>query len=344
MARKKRPTQADVARLAGVSQTTVSMIINDNHQGTIPEATIQKVQQAMFELGYSPDAVAQMLARGSKRIIGVFTYEHVFPYAETDFFFPYLQGINSQAGQKGYNVLLFTSQQQSGTNRIYANTMNSLSLADGAILFGAEPNREELCRLSSEGYPFVYIGRREVPGCEIDWVTHDYRTGSYDAIQYLVELGHRKIGVIGSLDASVESETDKLAGCQQAAADFGNINLVILPKDIVNEPDELLHIRSVENLSALVCNEMWNFSRVLEILEQADLRVPDDVSLLSLSSANVPRFTASVPTCVQLDQIAVGQIATRTLMNRIQNSQAELQQITQPTQLVIGQTTGPISE
>ena len=77
----KRPTQKDVAKLAHVSRGTVSLVLNNQSGGRVPisEETQQRVLQAAKKLGYAPNPIAQMLARGANRIIGVFTYEPGLP-------------------------------------------------------------------------------------------------------------------------------------------------------------------------------------------------------------------------------------------------------------------------
>src|SRR5690606_5785524 len=102
----KRPTQQDVARLAGVSRGTVSMVINGMTGGRIPisEETRRKVLDAMEQLGYAPNPAAQILAGGRNRLIGVFTYEPFFPYEQDNFYYPFLLGIERQASYEGYNL------------------------------------------------------------------------------------------------------------------------------------------------------------------------------------------------------------------------------------------------
>ena len=108
MAGKGRLTQRDIARIAGVSQATVSLVLNDAKAaaGRIPDDTRERVQKAIRETGYVADPIARRMARGLNRILGVFTYEPAFPSAQADFFAPFLFGIEETAQMLGYDLLL----------------------------------------------------------------------------------------------------------------------------------------------------------------------------------------------------------------------------------------------
>ena len=94
----KRLTQHDIAKLAGVSQATVSLVLNGSGTGArIPQETRTRVQQVIRETGYVADPIARRMAKGFNRILGVFTYEPAFPIAHADFFTPFLFGIEEEA-------------------------------------------------------------------------------------------------------------------------------------------------------------------------------------------------------------------------------------------------------
>lgn len=108
--KSKRPTQADVAQRAGVSHGTVSLVLNHT-EGRVPisQETRERVLAAAQELGYAPNPIAQMLARGSTRIIGIFSFEETFPYTPADFYYPYLVGIEHEAAVQGYNSVMYST-------------------------------------------------------------------------------------------------------------------------------------------------------------------------------------------------------------------------------------------
>src|SRR5262245_48484111 len=106
----RRPTQADIARLAGVSQATVSVVLNGRDSDVrISPATRERVLTVIREWGYVANPSARSLAGGRNRIIGVHTFEPVFPTTSVDFYFPFLLGMEQEAADLGYDLLLFTS-------------------------------------------------------------------------------------------------------------------------------------------------------------------------------------------------------------------------------------------
>jgi DNA-binding LacI/PurR family transcriptional regulator len=335
----KRPTQSDVAKRAGVSRGTVSLVLNGSDTRIpISDDTRARVLQAADDLGYTPNPVAQMLAQGSNRLIGVFTYEAIFPFDRDDFFFPYLTGIQREASINDYNVLLFTRSRQ-----IYANTMNSLLLADGSILLGASPDRAELARLCEERYPFVYIGRREVPDCAINWVANDYKIGSYHATRHLIDLGHTTIAFCGH-GYALEPQHEKLAGCHRAVDEAGSIEWRVIPEDILKQPDAFMRAVRDQRITGLLCTDNNAFYTALACLHEHGLRVPEDVSVISLTSVNHSLPYPHMPSHVQLNRPNLGQVAVQTLISCISGEVTQPQQIYIPCAFIAGGTTAPRKE
>ena len=106
-----RLTQRDIARLARVSQTTVSLVLNNRTSASarIPAETRDRVLKVIRETGYVADPLARRLLQQRNQIVGVFTYESVFPSASADFYHPFLSGIEETAEELGCDLLLFTS-------------------------------------------------------------------------------------------------------------------------------------------------------------------------------------------------------------------------------------------
>ena len=126
---------------------------------------------------------------------------------------PDVIGVKEVASDLDYDILLFTRHRQDTTPQIYVNNMNSLLLADGTLVFGSYPDRAELRRLTEEGYPFVCIGRREIPDYAINWVGHDYAPTCQAIAERLIGLGHRRLGfVYDHHPLSFEPNQDKLHG------------------------------------------------------------------------------------------------------------------------------------
>ena len=131
---KRRVRQTDVARLAGVSPATVSLVINNRIGGNvrISAETQQRVLDAVDQLGYVVDPAARSLAGGHNSLLGVFTFESIFPLIHRDFYYRFLVGIEEEAENLGYDLLLFTSAGNvDGTRRVYSQGVNRLRRGPG---------------------------------------------------------------------------------------------------------------------------------------------------------------------------------------------------------------------
>ncbi len=285
--KSKRTTQADVARKAGVSRGTVSLVLNKaKTQVPISEGTRQRVMAAARELGYFPDPVAQMLAKGETHIIGFLSFDETFPYAKTDFYNPYLVGVEREAGEQGYNVLLFTRRYSAENQR---NRLGSLRLADGLILTGNQPDTPFLRRLKTEGYNFVLLGTCDIPPDEIDSVESDHEPASYAAAQHLLSLGHRNIGFLVD-ETHFSHHQERLAGSLRAVAEVGGATLVqVSGEGLVSA--EILHQTIQQHaLTAFLCADRSLYAKLTDCLQKLSLRVPCDNSELESFVLDFTRF------------------------------------------------------
>jgi LacI family transcriptional regulator len=130
--------------------------------------------QAIRRTGYVADPIARRLAARHNRILGVFTYESVFPAGLGDFYHPFLVGIEECAERIGCDLLLFTSAPVVDGRRRIFHQDNRLRLADGCILLGQWLDPAELARLLAEGQPLVSVGRRDDAGGPVPYVGADY--------------------------------------------------------------------------------------------------------------------------------------------------------------------------
>lgn len=304
MTRPRIPRQSDIARLAGVSQATVSMVLNDRAaDNRIPESTQQRIREAMAELGYVPNIAAQSLRGGRSGLIGVHTFERVFPTAPDDYYREFLNGIEEQAVNSGLDLVLFASTQKpDGTRSIYGSGSNRMRLADGAIILGFEKNDDEIRRLSDEGFPFVFIGRREVAGLEIPFVTADYAAAMGPVVQALVDAGHRSVTYLAAplralaqqerlegFEAAIAAQNltrgvEARLGSGVTAADDQKLahRVEIRPESGVTA-DWVNHVRRGGSTAIVV--ETFDLARALaSALADADLVAPRDLSVISLDA------------------------------------------------------------
>ncbi len=183
-------TRKDVATLAGVSESTVSRVFSN--RGLVNRETQDKVLKAATSLGYTPNALAQSVARRKSMNIGV-----VIPYIpnvhmlSTYYFSEILSGAGETARSHGYDLVLFyrdALQKEVDYRHYYLNKK-----IDGCLLLGTRMDeREHLRLLREEGYPFVLLSN-SISAEKDASVDADYVDGSYEAMKHLVEQGHQTI-------------------------------------------------------------------------------------------------------------------------------------------------------
>lgn len=318
---RHRFTQADVAAMAGVSQSTVSFVLNGNAPVgvRISEETRKRVLDAIRITGYSANPVAQSLAGGRNQILGVFTYETTFPRGGRDFYGPFLVGIEHAAEQVGVDILLFTSARVvDGKRRLSRDGWQRLGIADGCLLLGQHEDQGELQHLLDTNYPFVFVGKRVSEGRMLPYVGADYIAATARQVERLIAAGHRRIGYAGPQGAD-QSTLDRVEGYRQAMRAHGLPLRFVDVHDVPVGAEEIAERR----LTAILVAPENTPDELALALEARGLQVPRDVSMLLLgqpihpggaarrwSGFTVPREEMGARALVLLSRIVEREAAT----------------------------------
>lgn len=210
-------TQREIARIAGVSQTTVSMVLNDRDGSNvrIPDATRERVRRAIEQSTYVADPAARRLAGLDNKILGVFTYESALTPESMDFYGPLLNGIERAAESLGCDLLFFTSSPvEEGRRRLFHRNTR-LRLADGCVLLGQQMDGDDLERLVAEQFPFVAVGRRDETDAPVPYVGIDYGALTSQLLSRAAELGHERALYVHR-DRNSPTARDRLAAVAAA--------------------------------------------------------------------------------------------------------------------------------
>jgi DNA-binding LacI/PurR family transcriptional regulator len=282
---RKRPTQADVGRLAQVSPAVVSAVVNGRGGGVrVSDQTAERVWEAIRQLGYVPNVAARTLAGGRNNIVGVFTYETAFPTEAKSFYYDFLAGIEEEAEERGCHILLFTGSRGEGRRRsIYKDGVNTLQLADGAVLLGQDEDREELAELLRDRYPCVFVGRREIAGGEASYAAADYASAAQRMVDLIVEHGHRRIGRIQSAwrhEALIDREAGFVAGCRRHDATIDSVDTLVAPSG--DAVANLVRILIDQQVSCVVTDDHAAAVTACRTARERGLRVPEDLSVAAL--------------------------------------------------------------
>ncbi|MEQ4209454.1 LacI family DNA-binding transcriptional regulator [Actinopolymorpha sp. B9G3] len=284
---RRHITQANVAAVAGVSQATVSFVLNNRTPSgvRISEETRQRVLDAIRITGYAANPAAQRLAGGLTQILGVFTYEATFPLGGRDFYGPFLVGIEHAAEKLGVDLLLFTSARaEDGRRRLTRDGWHRLGIADGCLLLGQHEDRGELQHLLDTNYPFVFVGKRGSEGGRLPYVGVDYVAATSRQVNRLVELDHTRIGYLGAR-ATDQPTLDRVEGYTSAMKSHRLTARFVELDDVTATAEEIIDQR----LTAVVVAPENYPEEIADEIERRGLRVPSDVSVLLLGQPHHPR-------------------------------------------------------
>ncbi|MET8003862.1 LacI family DNA-binding transcriptional regulator [Nonomuraea glycinis] len=328
----RRLTQQDIARMAGVSQTTVSLVLNGRAEGEvrISQETRDRVLQVIRDTGYVADPVARRLADRRNRILGVFTYEAVFPAESADFYHPFLVGIEECAEEAGCDLLLFTSAKVvQGERRRIFSAESRIRLADGCVLLGRTVDQDDLARLLTERIPFVSVGRRDDAGGPVPYVGADYPPAVRALVERAAALGHRRLAYVG-VGVGAESYSDRLRGFTEAVADVGA---------------EGLHLTSADGLfdagvTAVLAEELADGVAIVRAARERGLDVPRDLSVLVLGAHTTPVRTDIDFTGLRIPRREMGRRAVELLTQVLESGGAPQDML--PCELVEGSTLAPV--
>lgn len=340
---KRRPRQVDVARHAGVSPAIVSLVLNDKTDDKIriSAQTIERVRASMRELGYMPNPMARSLATGQNRILGVFTYEPIFPLSTESFYFPFLVSIEDEAQAQDYDLLLFTrSRRDQGRPSVYRDGVNQLLMADGAVLFGRDVAGEEVERLLAEGYPFVSIGRVEAEG-PVPYVAADYMGATLEVMEHLAAHGHRAIAYLGAPDRAV-SYRDRERGYRAAHVelDLEDAEGRVRFQDPETFTTEHLDAMLATGATAIVCENHRLAVALLRVARDRGLRAPRDFSFALLGDHHGAIDVLANATTFRIPLYEMGVRAVRMLAECLE-SNATPHPVTLPCDFVPGHTVAP---
>ncbi len=351
----KKPTQADVARLAGVSTATVSYVLNGLTADRVPisEETRQRVLAAIEELGYEPDARAQALRSGHTNTIGL-----IIPDIRNPHFWQLADGVEQELRAANYHLLLSSADLSPEYGEDIFKELSRRRI-DGLILMSAhvlesEGAQKTLTRLLKRRFPIVKIGEHPT----IDCVVSNYQAATREAMVYLLSLGHRRIGLIyGVRPPWAGPDTAELAvefagGVDRLLAYQGCLVAAGLPVDpalivtcgptIEDGYQAALQLLELPQrpTALLVINDLLAIG-ALRAAGDLGLRVPADLSVVGYDDIPMAGYLTPRLTTSSKDMVRVGREAVKMLLDRIRDPDRPHQRIEIQARFIIRESTGP---
>jgi LacI family transcriptional regulator len=260
----------DVAQAAGVSAMTVSRILN--HSPKVAPATRARVQEIIDQLRYQPNPIARGLVTNRTRIVGLLLFDEL----ESVFFHQMLLGAQYAAGLSEYNLLIFSKPKG---KKVLDNQYSGL--VDGMLCMGMFMDDDTIETLERDNIPYVIIGRRNWHTVEPWYYATDYINGFCGITRYLINMGHRRITIIGGM-RDYEPDADKYTGVGKALREAGlpfNLETVVY-NDKINTLREMMETYKP---TALIVEGTKMLFALLICARDLGLSIPGQLSIISTS-------------------------------------------------------------
>jgi LacI family transcriptional regulator, galactose operon repressor len=333
-----RATIRDIADLAGVSIATVSRVLNGRPD--VAPDTRETVLQVVREHGFSTNRGARGLSSGRTGIIGL-----TLPLVNDSYFGPILSGASEALYERDMRILLAPTlhehdREVSLMERLVRGT------TDGAILMLPEESTEELLRIQELGYPFVVVDPREPPPEGIPCVSAMHAAGAKLATEHLLELGHRRIGVVTGSPGWYANE-ERLHGFRSGMASAG-----LLPDpQLIAESDWSIPSGEVAAERLLSLDELptaifaFNDNGAIGVLNAArrhGLHVPDDLSIVGFDDTFQAMIVTPNLTTVRQPLAELGRMGVSLLTRLLVGQRLDARRIELSTTLVVRDSTAPV--
>jgi len=330
----RRPTLRDVAAAAGVDASLVSRVVNHDPSITIPRSTRQRIERAVAELRYQPNVRARGL-----RMARAFTVGFILPKLSSPVYGPIVEGLQQRATRDGYVVMLGGLGDGERPEASFARLLGE-GRVDGLLLGSADTADSTLLRLLKEPQPIVLVNRA-VEGSGVSCATVDDASGARTAVQHLLDLGHRQIGVIAG-PPGLDTTKRRLRGAKDAVR---RRSLAVVTAAALDAPSgekamsELLSRHPT--VTAVFASNVEIAVGALATARATGLAVPADLSVITLHDHPLAPYVQPALTTVTLPLAELGRVAFELLLRRIDGEKPVSVVVDGPTQLIQRASTAP---
>ncbi len=327
----KRPTQNDIARLANVSQATVSQVLNNSTRVSIPAETRQRVLDVINQLGYVPDWNARGLRTSKTHTIAT-----IIPDITNPFYPTFVRGIQDAAEQAGFDLVVYNTD---GDLEKEKNCLRSIrhNKVDGLIAVLFHLAADDLAQLD---IPVVHLQAMPEGPPPVDVIYIDNVAAARTIVNYLIERGYESIGMIaGPVDTP--PRRSRIQGYCQALAEHH----IPLRQTLIRGGDyqEAGGYEGMKELLALdprpravfAANDLMAMGALVAVRE-AGLRVPEDIAIAGMDDIPAARLIHPPLTTLTQFQDQMGRRAAQMLFDRINGvAPADMQTVEMPFQLIV---------
>ena len=312
-------TIVDIAKKAGVSCATVSRVINNT--APVNKETRAKIQAVINEYNFSPNSIANEMAKMAQNTIAV-----VVPDITNPFFSEVIKGINAEADKLNFNAIFYDTDEDQEKEVAILKKLKSMSIK-GLIISPTtdtnEFNGDYLKLLESIGIP-IYLIDRDVKYSNFDGVFIDNIKGAFDATCALINEGHKDIAIIAGPKSSKPGR-DRLRGYKKAFI----MNDIEIQEDLIFYGDyrmesgyeltnKILNL-DIRPTAIFTCNNLMSLGSLKSIIEH-HLIIPDDIAFITFDEIEVLNILGMKVSSISRPTQEMGRIAVNNLSNKIKNT------------------------
>jgi LacI family transcriptional regulator len=312
MKKNKLVTINDVARRAETSIFTVSSVINNSSR--VSKKLQKRVLEAIEDLNYTPNLVARSLKRKKTLLVGL-----VISDVEDIFFPGVIKGIEAVFNQTSFNLILCNTENDIEKEKNYLKILIEKRV-DGLILFPTDTSGNNLKNFLSKNIPIVLIDR-EIKSLNISTVVMDDYNSSFNVTNFLINKGHNRIGIV-IFPTTISTGEQRLKGY----IDSHRVNNVNIDNDLIKitgfkkedsyrATEELINLE--DKPTALFTANDVMFAGALKAIKNNNLKIPDDISIVTFYDFNWLKYLNPPMTAVKLPTFEMGKEAAELLLNLV---------------------------
>jgi LacI family transcriptional regulator len=325
-----RNTIKDVAQLAGVGIATVSRALNES--GPVSEATRKRILEAIEELQFRPDVIARGLRTSKLPTVGMLVSDITNPlFAEI------VQAAHEVLIQSGYELVLGITNGKPKEEERALKSFESRGVSGIIASLTNDSNKQTKATIKGMSIPIILLDR-QFPDYEMDAVIHEHAKGSEEAVDYLVNLGHKNIGlVLGSSKTFPERlrKDSLLNSLKNHGIKLPDeyIHELVNPKDGYSTMINLLDYNNPP--TSIIVGNNQIFVGVLKALREKNIKYPDDISIISFDDVSLTQLLEKPVTVIKRDLAGFGKEAAQLLVYKIEDSSKGITKRILPTWLEV---------
>ena len=325
-------TLEDIARMSGVSRSTVSRVINGHPN--VNEETRSRVQDVIQNINFQPNLAARGLAVGRTRVIGLVIPTGVTAIFTDPYFLLVIQGTLSACNARGYSVMLWLAEPEYERKMVSQILYNGL--IDGILVSSMLVNDPLIKQLYESKQPFITIGRHPTND-RINYVDADNRAGAYQGVAHILRTGHRRIGVIKGPHDTIASQ-DRYQGYLAALRERGLQPIPPLWEE--GEYSDITGYLAMKHMlqhspdAVFVTSDSMAFA-AMRAIQEAGLSIPEDIAVVGFDDIAAAANSKPPLTTIRQPIQRLGCIAAEILIDMIEHPDPTPRRVVLPTELVI---------